>query len=534
MKLISKIHDFKWRSDPGFLQKAADLEPELNKRTVSPEDIVTVSVNNDGKAVVSQCASANSLSYQTFSRGGSIILDFGEHVVGYVSFTVNAVGSHYDAPAFLRLRFAELPLELTEHPGDYNGWLSKSWIQEEYLHLDDLPAKVSLPRRYAFRYMQLDVVDTSQKYSVMFSDIQCEAVTAMDVNVVAPLTSSDELLTKIDRAGLRTLVNCSQKVFEDGVKRDRRLWLGDLYLQAQTNHLTFHNHNLVKRCLYLFAGMTFEDGRMGACVFDAPLPAVDDTYLLDYALLFVPTLLEYYEASHDRETLDELYPQAMEQIDICLNTMMDEHGVIADSEEYPWCFLDWGEGLNRQCGAQAVLIYCMRSGVQLAELMGDTARAAFLQKQISLCSDAAIRYLWDKAEGLFVSGKGRQISWASQVWMILAQVFDQEKNRKLMDRLHAVDPENRMVTPYMYHFYIEALILCGRYEEALDTMKRYWGGMIAAGADTFWEIYDPKNENESPYGSTRLNSYCHAWSCTPSYLLRKHYLGNAEFCHLFS
>jgi hypothetical protein len=45
--------------------------------------------------------------------------------------------------------------------------------------------------------------------------------------------------------------NCMQEVFEDGPKRDRRLWLGDLRLQALVNDVTFGHHDLVRRCLYL-------------------------------------------------------------------------------------------------------------------------------------------------------------------------------------------------------------------------------------------------------------------------------------------
>ena len=48
-------------------------------------------------------------------------------------------------------------------------------------------------------------------------------------------------------------------------------------------------------------------------------------------------------------------------------------------------------------------------------------------------------------------------------------------------------------------------------------------GMMDMCADTFWELYNPENPAESPYGSSIVNSYCHAWSCTPTYLLRKYF-----------
>ena len=124
----------------------------------------------------------------------------------------------------------------------------------------------------------------------------------------------------------------------------------------------------------------------------------------------------------------------------------------------------------------------------------------------------------------FISGSDRQVSWASQIWMVLAGVLTKEENNKLMKRLLAENPAVGIATPYMYHHFIEALLVSGEKERAIAEMNNYWGGMIQDGADTFWELYDPKNKDFSPYGSHLINSYCHAWSCTPTYLIRKYNL----------
>lgn len=76
----------------------------------------------------------------------------------------------------------------------------------------------------------------------------------------------------------------------------------------------------------------------------------------------------------------------------------------------------------------------------------------------------------------------------------------------------------------MYHHLVEAYLIAGDKEAALDKMKIYWGGMLEDGADTFWELYNPKDKAFSPYGHHLINSYCHAWSCTPTYLIRKYNL----------
>ncbi|MDR0896813.1 MAG: hypothetical protein LBN04_03045 [Oscillospiraceae bacterium] len=51
-------------------------------------------------------------------------------------------------------------------------------------------------------------------------------------------------------------------------------------------------------------------------------------------------------------------------------------------------------------------------------------------------------------------------------------------------------------------------------------MMRYWCGMVQQGADTFFELFNPENPAESPYGSCVVNSHCHAWSCTPAWFLQ--------------
>ena len=69
-----------------------------------------------------------------------MILDFGDHRVGTFKIHIDQTGSPMDAPLYMRIKFAELPAELAAESKDYEGWLSRSWIQEEFIHIDELPA----------------------------------------------------------------------------------------------------------------------------------------------------------------------------------------------------------------------------------------------------------------------------------------------------------------------------------------------------------------------------------------------------------
>ncbi len=457
-------------------------------------------------------------------KGDKLVLDFGDHQVGYLSLRLGAVGSHPDAPLWLRIQFAEQPVELFEQAEEYHGWISTGWIQTEQLHVDVLPCTLRLPRRYAFRYVQLEVLDVSSKYALVVEDAICSAVSSADDAVLQPLKTDDPLLARMDAVACRTLHNCMQRVFEDGPKRDRRLWLGDLRLQALANYETYRNLDMVKGCLYLFAALPRDDGLLSSAIFLEPEPEADDTYLPDYSLLFTAALLDYYKASGDAETLRELWPTAYRQLELVKARL--ENGLIPDSSEIGWCFIDWSLDLNKQASMMGVYLYCLKAGQEIAGILHDPVRNE-LQAAWAEAADAVRSGLWDHQRQVFVSGENRQISWASQVWMVLGGLCTADEASALFARMEQTDAVG-MITPYLYHHYVEALLQIGETEKALSVLRSYWGGMVEAGADTFWELYNPENPAESPYGGTIVNSYCHAWSCGPAYFLRRDRMGTEK------
>ncbi|MDV9824232.1 sugar hydrolase [Clostridioides difficile] len=419
------------------------------------------------------------------------------------------------------IKLGETLCEIGEDSSTYKGSISSSWIQEETMHIDILPDKINMKRRYAFRYLEIKVLDTSPKYKVIVEDVSCNFVSSVDMSEINYLSNIDDDLIKIDKIALKTMQDCMQTVFEDGPKRDRRLWIGDLRLQAITNYETFKNNDLVKRCLYLFAGLTQNRGQVGACLFIEPKLLVDDTALFDYSLFFISCLHDYYEATKDMEILNELWKVAYIQAKLALERV-GINGVVYDSDDW-WCFLDWKEGLNKQAGAQGVLIYALKQAHKLAIILGDNEKKEELEYEIDRVVQGAKNHLWDEKQGFFVSGSEKQVSWISQIWCVLADVFDKETNTKILDNLLDNPPDMDIVTPYAYHHLVECLILNNRKEKALECIRGYWGEMVKDGADCFWELYNPNDKYVSPYGSRIINSYCHAWSCTPSYFIRKYF-----------
>lgn len=500
-----------------FLNKAERLFPKLNKVTVRP--IRTVWPENaDGRYVAVE---TGSYTEEKLSTGDSVVLDFGDHETGYFTAHFGSAGAHPDAPVWIRVRFAERLSEFFEDASEYKGWISKAWIQETQAHLDILPCEISFPRRYAFRYVKIEVLDCSSRFKLTVEDASATAVSSADDSSLLTYSCKDPEMEPLDRIAVRTLHECMQTVFEDGPKRDRRLWMGDLRLEALTNYETYQANDLVKEGLFLFAGDTDDDGRVASNLFIEPSIEADDVYMFDYSLFFTTTLRDYYANTKDEETLRDLYRIAIKQVELS-EERLGSDGVVEDSDVMGWCFVDWNLGLNKQASAHGIYLYALLAAADLASFMGEKEKEDEFRKRHATGVQAVRKALYDPGKRVFVSGSSRQISFASQCWLILGKALSDEEGRSALKAVELLSDVEGMVTPYMYHHYIQALIDVGLEDKAKEVMKEYWGGMVSDGADTFFELYRPGYPNESPYGGTIVNSYCHAWSCAPAYFIRKY------------
>ena len=454
--------------------------------------------------------------YGVIGKNEPRIFDLGNYCVGKVRLKLSALGV-FDAPVLIKFFFAETKTELDTDVSNYNGTLSGSWIQKEIVHVDALPCVLRLPRRYACRFIRMEILAKSPYYAVSVDKlIFCETTSAK--REVEPIGKTEKE-KKIDAVALRTLRSCMQDEFEDGPKRDRRLWLGDLRIQALVNYVTYQNYDLVKRCLYLFAGTADEDGRVSGSVFMKPKIYVNGGKMFDYPMLFAATLLEYLDASGDEETAKELFPLALRQAEL-LKDAFDENGMLNREDKIGWCFIDWDSKLDKLACGHAVYIYGLKITAKLCERLGESV-PSWLCNEIVEKSKTAKKYYYDELQGLFVDKDGKT-AYVQNAWFCLAELFPKNENKKILQRLRMDKNATLPVTPYGYHYYVQALCECGETEEAKRVILAYWGKMADMQADTFFEVFDPEDPTASPYGSAAINSYCHAWSCSPSYFYRKY------------
>lgn len=509
-----------------WLSKAENAKPKLTETLLRPVSIVNmVQDKSSFQGWKAETASAPDALYKTsFKKIKNITLDFGNHYTGYFTFKLGVLSGTPDGPVRLKFTFGEVPAELSVPFDPYNGGISRAWLQDEIITVMTIPATINMERRMACRYVKIELLASSPYYDFNISDIQLKAVTSVN-KMPEPLASSaDQIIKDIDKVGLNTLKECMQTVYEDGPKRDSRLWIGDLYLESLANSYSFKNYELTKRCLYLLAGLSGQEGYLVGTVFEAPEPhAQAGQYLFDYSLIYNAALKEYAATSNDMETANELWPVAKRQLDIIYKYLQPD-GLInyekANAEW--WLFFDWKEGLHKEASAQGLSIFALKETYELAKMLNRQEELKQVPALIKKMSEAARKQMYNKTTRLFESGKEKQVSYASQIWMILGGVLTKEESQKTLAALIQNDKAVAQGAPYLYHYFIQALINADMNKEAKHYLTQYWGGMVRKGADTFWEVYDPNNELLSPYNFYPVNSYCHAWSCTPVYFIRKY------------
>jgi hypothetical protein len=273
-------------------------------------------------------------------QGQVFTFDFGRHMVGYLTINTKTLRRCQDAPIRLKLFMGELPAELNTPLEPWKAWLSRAWMQEETINILQTDQAITIPRRMAGRYLKVEVIGTSMDFDCALSQVSFDAVSSAGEDLCVA-TTAHPLMDSIRSVSVETLRECMQTVYEDGPKRDQRLWAGDLYLQAMANRYSFRNFELTKRCLYLFAALADENGVIISNIFEKPAPHPQiGSYMLTYALIWNSTLLEYLIDTEDYETANELWPVAKRQIEDAL-TYVGEDYIFDINKRDVWIFFDW-------------------------------------------------------------------------------------------------------------------------------------------------------------------------------------------------
>jgi hypothetical protein len=463
------------------------------------------------------------------------IFDFGAETVGDFCFRAEGAGT-------ARVRYGEYYEEIFSDP----AVLAVEWFRtpSDKFAIDGA-AECRSDGRRAFRYAR--VFGEGFKITDAWANEE-----SYPFGPAATFRCSDERLNRVWEICERATQLCSQQYFEDGIKRDGLLWIGDARVQAQCVYALYGDTALARKSLYLFAASMRGDGRMpsnailgGAHIHPEKINYMFDyvrkrevsgipefysgcgeIYYLTYACDFISMLWEYYFYSGDLQTVKELFPVAAADMRYVCDTVGEKtDGLLL----FPTARDLSAGGRIDTLGDNAAYFSC------LARALGDYARLA------AAVGDEGERDGAERRRGKFLAlirkkyldprgylraedyRGGRIVSLSAQSLGHLCGILDEESARGAFQSA-ANDPDCAAPIDGMsrYHVY-RGMFEAGLGETALDCIRDCWGYMSDKGATACWEKLDTRRPDLVEGDATI--SRCHGWSAGPAALFARYLLG---------
>ncbi len=438
----------------------------------------------------------------------SILLDYGKELHGGLQLVMG--GSSRREPSLVRIRFGESVGEANSTT--YNSDWLMGFSTDDHAKRDIV---MEIPRsglieigNTGFRFVRIDLLQPNTTINLK----EARAILRYrDIPYLGSFKSSNPRLDSIWITGAYTTHLNMQEFLWDGIKRDRLVWLGDFHPELKTITKVFGYNEVVPKSLDL------------ACE-QYPLPQWMNG-MSSYSMWYLIIHRDWYMQNGDLDFLKKHKDYIVGLIDL-IDSKIAEDGTENLS---PFRFLDWPSTPNKEgveAGYRALLVWALKDAEQLCEILGE-------KKTANTCT-LAIEKLNKKVKD------HNELKQAAAL-MSVAGILEPEKACK---EVIAVDGAKRFSTFYGLYM-LDALSMADRYQDALNIISDYWGGMLDMGATTFWEDFNIEwKENSArldeftPEGMNDIHgdfgdycypsyrhSFCHGWSSGVTAWLTENVLG---------
>lgn len=437
----------------------------------------------------------------------ALTLDFGREVTGRVELV-----SDSDAEAVVSIQYGESKGEVDKEP---------------YLGVNVLriaPHQAAHGPKSAFRYARIRFLAGAPK--LKFRTIHLEDI-YYPVHYQGAFESSDALLNRIWETGAYTVHLCMQDDIWDAPKRDRGRWMGDTDVSGRVSDDVFADRFLLKDTLSRLIGKVPVEKHVNG------IPG--------YSSFWFTELLHYERHTGDRACLEQVHPQLLQLLQLMDKEFDAQNQFI--NRTHAWLFVDWAPGLNGDTpeARRTTIIEYYRAylaGANLLRQLGDTANAGHFDQRAAAIK-ASLQQTRAAGEDYFGP------RWQTNAMAVLSGVADPAQYGAIWSNVLSKvgEPTFRpdRITPYYGAYVLDAFAKMDKRPEALNWIREYWGGMIAEGATTFWEAYDPSWPKNNPHADLQADdstgyfvSLSHGWSTGPAYWFMEQILGIRPMAEGFS
>ena len=378
------------------------------------------------------------ISTSRAEAGAYIILDFGKEMCGglrILTYTANATK--------IRIRLGESLGECCSELGGERNATNDHALRDFYTELTAYSDMVF--GNSGFRFARID----------FFGEAQVKSIAAVNhiftARQIYAYSGEDRLVADIFATAKRTVDLCASSGYIwDGIKRDKLVWIGDIYPEAIAMSTLYGRTRVMERSLE-FACRTY------------PLPLWMNDFPT-YSMWWVITLADYYEKAGAVDFTRRHIKYLAGLVDQML-AHVAEDGTL----KYPFIFVDWPSkgSPDEEKGSRAINIIAAK-------------RAIFLLSEFGLDTSAAKELLARLLKKEMSDITFKQV--LGLKYMALGKLSDAEKAR-------LVEGGAAGMSTFMSYFILKAVASFDK-PMAIKMMKDYYGAMLCKGATTFWEDFD--------------------------------------------
>jgi len=263
---------------------------------------------------------------------------------------------------------------------------------------------------------------------------------------------SDPLLNRIAETAARTVELCVRRgVLWDGIKRDRLVWIGDIYPEVLALETLTSDLSSVTRSLDFVKSQT------------PPWKWMNN--IPDYSMWWMIILCEYYRRTGDKDYLTAQTDYIEE-----LLKNVDKYILEDGSDSFGFNLVDWPthETADEPAGVHMLTVMGMNAAEEILNATGrDTA----------LCREIKARL------------QRKQVTVREKKQIVALKDFTYGSLSEAEKEILTTGGASGMST-FMSYFLLRAMDRASGTEFALTVAKDYYGAMLNLGATSFWEDFN--------------------------------------------
>lgn len=446
------------------------------------------------------------------SNGVYLLFDMGREEAGYLELEIEA-----DAGTMLDMGYGE---HLDD--GRVRSFVGGRSFGARYICREGRQQFTHHFLRWAGRYLQLHVhagAFTLHRFALQRRDYPVE--------IRGRLTTCTPLHDRLLEVAARTLHLCMHEHYEDTPWREQALYANDARTQALCGYYAFGETAMPAASFRLLGEGLREDGFLMLTA-----PARPGVTIPSFTFAWMLAVRDHYLYSGDDALARAFLPQILAMLRAFLAER--KNGLLPLRQvKGIWHFYDWSagmlgyaaddfaRGLDADAPLNCFLILALEAALQMLAWCGEDGGEDLAAAVSELRQGVAERF-WDPAEEVFrTHAQADTLTELTQALAVLARVGDAAMRDRALERMARTD--SGLAGPGLSQSFYTFEALMTRKEHfgagVLAGIETTWGGMLDAGATTFWETINGASD------FSNAGSLCHGWSAVPLYVLYHDVLG---------